>query len=294
MSSAGSRWRAAEARLDPLDLAPRLVLLALLYEPTLTGFAWFTRGPLVLLAVAGLLLPPLHRSAALLGAVAAVLVAKTARDASFQDNHVFLLACSALALALAATTPDPRRTLATSARWLIGLSFALAVLWKAFLSPDFRSGAYIEYTLLTDPRFAELSMLAGGMSEADLAFDRIAADTESSEAGIRLRTRPALESLAGAVTVWTLAIEGALALAFLWPLDRGPSRLRDPLLLLFCATTYLVATVPTFGWTLLTLGIAQLSDVRRAWLPIYLIVLAGVVAYAYVPVLATLRALVPE
>jgi hypothetical protein len=59
--------------------------------------------------------------------------------------------------------------------------------------------------------------------------------------------------------------ELALALAFLWPVARGPSRWRDPLLLTFAAVTYAVAPVEGFGWLLLAMGLAQ-CDRTRAWL----------------------------
>jgi hypothetical protein len=52
------------------------------------------------------------------------------------------------------------------------LAFALAVLWKAVLSPDFLDGRFFRVTLLTDPRFGEVAMLAGGLTQDQLDQNR--------------------------------------------------------------------------------------------------------------------------
>ena len=281
------------ASLDPLDLAPRLTLALFLYEPSLVGEAWIPRWSLRGLALLGLLRPPLHRSPWLWGAAAFALAAKTAREGFFQDNHVFLLSYWSLALAIAFAGSEARAVLTRNARLLLGFSFVFAVLWKAWLSPDFISSAYFRFTLLTDARFADATALVAGVPDADLAWNRAVASGQLAEAtlrgtGVALRETRAVPPLAAFVTAWTLALESALAVAFLWPAARGPGRWRNGLLLLFSATTYAIATVPTFGWTLLTLGIAQAEGrgLRRA----YLGVLCLVLAYAHLPVVATVRA----
>ena len=63
--------------------------------------------------------------------------------------------------------------------------------------------------------------------------------------------------VADVLTWWTLAIEGAVALAFLGPGRSWLGRHRDHLLITFTATTYLAAPVLGFGWLLLVLGLAQ-------------------------------------
>jgi len=294
-------WRravAAARRLDPLALAARLTLCLLLYEPALVGSAWYARAPLRVLAIAGLVVPGWHRSAALWALVFAGFAAKTASDWHFQDNHVWLLAAWSLALAMGFADAEPARRIRLNARLLVGLSFAFALLWKVLLSPDFRSGAYFHFTLLTDPRFADAAVLLGGIDPEALRANRMVATGEAASAaaasasGAPLASTPALALVAQAITLWTLALEGLLALCFLWPSARGPARLRDAALLAFGATTYLLATVPTFGWTLLTLGLAQ-ADPRSGRLrALYLAVLALVVLYANVPVLAFVRRLV--
>ena len=60
--------------------------------------------------------------------------------------------------------PAPATTLATSSRWLLGAAFAMAVLWKAVLSPDYVDGRFFRVTLLTDERFADAALLFGGLA----------------------------------------------------------------------------------------------------------------------------------
>ena len=169
---------------------------------------------------------------------------------------------------------------------LIGMVFGFALLWKLALSPDFLDGTFFRVTLLTDPRFADLSRLAGGLSAETLASHREFLQ-QHADAGIRLlapmRDPPGLRLLAQGLTAWTLAIEGLLAAAFLWPGRRGPARLRDAALLVFCATTFAVATVAGFGWLLLAMGIAQCPAEGGRTRALYLATFALILFYREVP-----------
>ena len=84
-------------------------------------------------------------------------------------------------------------------------------------------------------------------------------------------------ALAQFATLGTVIWEALVAVCFLWPLDRGPSRLRDASLLVFCATTYAVAPVSGFAWLLLAMAVAQCGSsrgrTRVAYLAVYLLVL---------------------
>ena len=88
------------------------------------------------------------------------------------DNHIYLLAYWCLAIGLALGTPAPATTLAASSRWLLGAAFAMAFLWKAVLSPDYVDGRFFRVMLLTDDRFADASMLFGGLTPAQMAQNR--------------------------------------------------------------------------------------------------------------------------
>jgi hypothetical protein len=240
------------------DLGTRLFLLALLLTPPIP---WPERVPVLIAASAGLLLPDLLRSKWLWTALLALLALPLVWNWPFSDNHDYLKAFFALAALCALATPTPERSFATSARWLIGLAFAFALLWKAVLSPDFVDGRFFRVTLLSDGRFENLAVLAGGAAyeqwEAnDLLIDSLLRG--DPDANAHDFTEPSgNRRLAGGLTWLTLLSEFAVALTFLWPLGRGPSRLRHVALLVFAAGTYSIATVRGFGWLLLALGVSQ-------------------------------------
>ena len=48
----------------------------------------------------------------------------------------------------------------------------MAVLWKAVLSPDYVDGRFFRVTLLTDERFADASLVFGGLSRDQMAENR--------------------------------------------------------------------------------------------------------------------------
>jgi hypothetical protein len=78
-------------------------------------------------------------------------------------------------------------------------------------------------------------------------------------------------------------LEGAVAVAFLWPGDRGLTKLRNILLLTFCATTYTVAPVEGFGWLLVAMGVVQCEPKRRLLLLCYLVAFGLILFYREVP-----------
>ena len=206
------------AGLSPVALALRLTLLEILLRP---AAAWPLRTALLVLAglalVHGrLLLAPL--TWLLLAALAGL---RLVVDWPLADNHAYLLAYWCLAVALAALVADAHRSLASSARWLVGLAFAFAVLWKAFLSPDYLDGRFFRVTLIQDPRFADVAMLLGGLSPEELEENRESLEplpegAELVDARVLVEP-PAFRRLAGALTWGGLALEALVAAAFLLP-----------------------------------------------------------------------------
>jgi len=266
------------------ELSLRLLLLALVLEPPLL---WFERMPVLLLAGLGLAAPRALRAPALWLSLLAVLGALLVWNWPFPDNHDYLAALWCLAAACALASRDPAATLAHHGRRLLGITFLFATLWKLALSPDFVDGRFFRVTLLTDARFEQLAVLAGGMSfeeweRNDLAVDELLRSAPA-EAGIELVEPPGIRRLAAALTLFTGAIEAALAVAFLWPPGRGPSRWRHPLLLTFAASTFSFATVRGFGWLLMSLGVAQCAPEARRTRAAYLAVFALVALYHAVP-----------
>ena len=141
------------------------------------------------------------------------------------DNHIYLLAYWCLAIGLALSGPTPAATLATSSRWLLGAAFAMAVLWKAVLSPDYVDGRFFRVTLLTDERFADASLVFGGLSRDQMAENR--AFLEPLPEGAELLNPPAfvepprLRVFAAVATWGGLALEALIALLCLIPAETG-------------------------------------------------------------------------
>jgi hypothetical protein len=268
-------------------LALRVTLLVLLVRPPDDG--WL-RGGMWLIAGAALAVPPLLHLPSMWLALAVLMAARLVVEFPLADNHLYLLAYWCLAIGLAQLTADRTGTLARSARWLVGATFACAVVWKLVLAPDFLDARFFLVTLLTDNRFAVLARAVGRLSDAQLAENRDALtpiDPGLEVVGGPVLTEPApLRALGGALTWGGLGLEALLAAAFLLPArSRGPgrtmSRTRHVLLIAFCVVTYAVAPVGGFGWLLAAMGMAQATTVgQRA---AYVAVCALVVVYAETP-----------
>jgi hypothetical protein len=286
----------AIAEADTLDLVTRLTLVFLLLADWIVGGDWRLKLPLRAIAIVGLVAPPLHRNRTLWLLLASLMASRTVLNWWTQDNHVFLLTYWCLAVYLSLTTDEPAETLAVNGRALIGLSFAFAALWKVVLSRDFLDGTYFHYTFLADPRFQDFGAVFGGMSSA--SYDEIAralaqlGDPTASVEVVQLPSTSMLVALAKLSAWWTAAIESALAAAFLLPSRFGVARYRHALLLLFACTTYLVATVATFGWVLMTIGVGQCEPELRRTRVLYVATCLLVLAYGYLPLLPAVRSLI--
>ena len=244
--------------LDSADLALRLTLLGLVLHPV--GHE-FIRPWILGMAGAGLLFPGLLHRPALWGALTLLTASRVALDWPLSDNHAYLLSYWCLAVTISCCSKEQNRVLALNGRWLIALVFGFAVLWKGLLAPDFVDGTFFHVTLLVDPRFEALTRLVGDLSIEQIDAARVALDRHSDggalEAVAAATPSVSLERLAMAITVWTLAIELAITVTFCWWQGRGPSKLREAFLILFCVSTYAVATVEGFGWLLVAMGVAQ-------------------------------------
>jgi hypothetical protein len=263
LNPAEARAPAWLAGIPSLDLALRLTLLGLVLRPVGDPLL---RGPLLVLAVAGLVLPELLRRRALWLLLASFTSARVVLDWQLADNHAYLLAywCWAIWLALGASAAEA--TLARSGRWLIGLVFLLAALWKGVLSSDYLDGRMFEVLLILDPRFEPIARAVAGVDPEELdalrAFLRTHVDVATAPVlGPEIPVR--LVQTARALTWWTLGIELAAAVAWLLPQCGGRGFLaRDFLLLVFCATTYPAVGIESFGWLLLAMGVASCAQER--------------------------------
>jgi hypothetical protein len=272
----------AVARRATLDLPLRLSLLYLLLFP---GVLWTERWPRILLGAGGLLLPELARRPVFWGVAAVVCGLPLIEHWPRSDNHAYLVFYWCVALAACLGLRDAPAGVARSSRALVGLAFAFATVWKAWLSPDFVDGTFFRVSLLIDARFADLAVLLGGVSPADYAaHEQLLDEVATGSAGVLTLEEPArLRLLASGLTLWTLACEATIALAFLWRGQRGLARWRDGALLLFLGTTFAFATVPGFGCLLAVLGVAQVSPERPRTRLLYVGAFFLVLGYRIVP-----------
>lgn len=266
-----SVWREL-ATMERADLALRLLLVALLFQPV--GQRWL-RPVFVTLAALGLLSPRALRSPGLWAALTLLAGARLVSGWPNNDNHAYLLAYWCLAAALATASSERDRILAWNGRALIGLAFLFATLWKVALSPDFLDGGFFRVTLVDDPRFADFTRLAAGLDAE--TFDGLRALVSEHQDGLFI-PRPELPvppkrllAVADALTASTLAVEAAVAIAFLAPLGWRIARARHVLLAVFCATTYALAPVAGFGWLLLSMGVAACEPQRERMRSVYLV-----------------------
>lgn len=139
---------------------------------------------------------------------------------------------------------------------------AFSVLWK-LRTAEYTNGTFFYYTLLTDPRFEFVSTVFGGLPKRTLQDNRAAEELLTKGhfwlaevQSVTLSGSERIRQIAKVLTWWTLAIETAIAMCFICDSQRA-NRLGHCLLLLFCATTYSVATVKGFGWILVVFGVAQ-------------------------------------
>ena len=151
------------------DTALRLTAIALLLRPM---GPWFVRPAILAAAVLVLIFPKALRQWQVWGALAVLTAIRIFYDWPLADNHIYLLGYWLFAVAVALRSTDAASTLADASRALIGLAFAFAVLWKAALSPDFLDGRFFRVTLVTDPRFAAVAQMIGGLSSDQLKAAR--------------------------------------------------------------------------------------------------------------------------
>ena len=270
--------------MNHVHLALRLTLLAILLRPIGN---WFLQPALLGVAAIGVALPGQLRRLPLWIALSALTALRVILNWPMADNHAYLLCYWYPAVSLALVSHDPRACLALNGRLLIGLAVALATLWKVALSPDYLDGRFFRVMMLTDLRFDGLTQLAGGLTP-DLLESLRGFLTQHVDGQLLDPLDASLEPvrfrwLAHLMTWWTVLLEGAVAVAFLWPVDRGPSKLRHALLLTFCGTTYAIAPVEGFGWLLIAMGVAQCEPARHKTQLLYLAVFALILFYREVP-----------
>jgi hypothetical protein len=242
---------------------------------------WWVAPVVIAAACLSLLSPAVRRAPITWILIAALIGVRIAAVWPLADNHIYLLAYWCLAIGLALSSVAPAATLSTNSRLLLGAAFALAVLWKAALSPDYVDGRFFRVTLLTDERFGDASLVFGGLSREQMAQNR--EFLKPLPEGAELLTPPSfvepprLRAFAAAATWGGLILEGLIAIACLVPPNARLDLARHALLLTFCFTTYALAPVAGFGWLLATMGLAQCrpsqSFLRGAYVAVFILIL---------------------
>ena len=262
--------------MDPLLLLLRTSLVALLVNSN--------DDPLLLVAVAAVCLVALPRPALLhrpwlWAALFAGVGLRQLAGWHTLDDHVVATTywCGAVALGLGAR--DRRATLATSARFLVGALFAFAAGWK-LLSGEFVDGTFFRYTLLFDDRFEVIGSVLGGTADGVRAagLGQVGDLLDGGGGEVTLREGSGAVGLAQVMTWWGLAVEAAIAAAFLLPLPAPWLWARHATLVAFAATTYVVVPVGGFGVLLLVLGSAQATSERLR--TAYVVGMGGLIVWA--------------
>jgi hypothetical protein len=268
--------------------APALEVVPWLTFPLLVRFATGYRYHFVLgaiLCAAGMFYRPLRRMPTYWFALAVIQGMGIYLTWYAADNHKYLMAYWCLALGCVLAVPQERQktVLIVNARLLLGLCMGFAVAWKV-LTPSFVDGSFFRLRLVSDERFQYPACCLGDIPQetwSESLRQQRQVPTGYLEGDpvdtVQLPDSPRLRALAALMTWWTLAIEGSLALLFLWPGRTAQiQRLRDGLLLMFICSTYALAPVIPFGWVLVILGLAQAPEgsraVRAAYLGAFLLI----------------------
>jgi hypothetical protein len=260
--------------LSPLELSVDLtLLLLLLYSSPI----WYVRIPITILVILAFLHRSLRLAATFWFVVTAIVLAGNLMAWYSVDNHKHLMAYWCLAIALSLIADKPNEILVSNARMLIGLTFLFAFFWK-IVSPDFRSGSFFEYSLLFDDRFRFFAGTFGGQIEPVTKVNRAALTAltsyDSQLHSVRIIQSGGILVLGTVITYLSLTLEGLVAVTFLVPAFgrvRVFGRVRDACLLAFVVSTYSIATVVGFGWTLIIMGIAQCPTRWRTTRVLYLV-----------------------
>jgi len=259
------RWWSGEGLIEALSAAEttgefgRVMTLLLLMGFTENSVR--TATPLMPLIALGLLFRSVRARWEFWILITGVLVVRHTLSWHVMDNHQWLITYWCLAIGLAHSPWAPADALATNGRLLVGTCFAVAAIWK-LASRDFLDGSFFQLALVgNDRRFAWLGQLLGGSPEEALHQSRSAIEAfvrpYSATPSLTLTGPPSLLLWGRLLAIWTVLIELAIAVFFLWPVGKGPSRARHLVLITFVVTTYLSAPVIGFGWLLLAMGMAQ-------------------------------------
>ncbi len=184
------------------------------------------------------------------------------------DNHKHLLFYWMLVMYLVyeIKSDDERaQFLAQAAKYLLGFTMGVAVLQKT-ISPDYLSGDFFEFVLLTDSRFTVFTSLFTNLDVATLQENlRIfsqARDVTSVSAGdsLKLHSDESVRRLSLVVT-WINYIDQMLIATLVF--IRLPQRMefiKHISIMIFIIPVYAIAPVIGFGWLIIIWGYCIVPD----------------------------------
>ncbi len=194
------------------------------------------------------------------------------------DNHQFLISYWCLVCALAVGSKNTDAVLAWNGRILVGLVFLFATVWK-FLSGEYLDGSFLHFTFLIDHRVSSFATFVGKLDPQVLPQNQLLEDffkdNPQNSFNIPLETSPLLEGFALIASYWTLVIEGAVAVVFLFAAKFRLQNLQNWILIIFIATTYFLLPVLGFAYVLIIMGLAQCSPNSFRVRMTYLILFGG-------------------
>ncbi|WP_152532226.1 hypothetical protein [Leptolyngbya sp. Heron Island J] len=220
----------------------------------------WTMLPEKILAIMMLLYPALVRQPWAWLGMSACLVFNNLWHWSNLVNHEYLYTYWVLVCTIAVWSRTPKQVLSWNSRWLIGLCFLFATLWK-FLGGEYLDGSFLHLTFLLDHRLAMGAVLFGGLDLATLGDNRQIFEQMQASAAVttvnQLSTTPRMAAASLVLSYWTILIEGLVAASFLLTAPRWLYQQRDWILFGFVITTYSVIPVLGFGALLMVMGLIQ-------------------------------------
>ena len=254
-------------KLKPFDCALYLTLVILIVErPHVQS--------VVLLSAVGVIARPLLYSWIYWSVLTLLFVIVSWQPWYAVPNHIYLQAYWCLAIAISLKFENKEELLAKSARWLVGLVFLYAFIWK-LRTPEFIDGRFLESSILTDFRLAPLASLLG--IDVETVFQNREILNHYTRVGdltgdVQLTTTEGIRSVSLILSWWTILIELAVALVFLLPEKQLKLFWRHVCLLGFVFSTYLLAPVVGFGWALTAMGMSQIDRNEKSfWTALYVL-----------------------
>lgn len=234
----------------PAETVYRLTILYGLLHPT--GI-WYLDLPYRILAISGLLFAPILQQELFWFVNLILVLSNVVTNYWVIGSSQFLYLYWSLGLFLLVAFGQ-LSDLKKLARLLIGCLFICSVVWK-LISPDFLSGNFLSFAVLTDHQFTPIAYVTAGVTANDIGSNKAKLPRQffgPIPPEIRFSKVELITETAKVLSWWTLTVEVLVAACFLLGL-----RLRDTSLMLFMITSYPVAPVEIFSSLLAILGLAQ-------------------------------------